>query len=136
MSEFFSWDAKQYALEIAEMDSQHQVLIAMMNQLAERGAANAPKAEISELLRRLGNYTIQHFKAEEAYMEGIGYPQLETHKVIHRELLNNLRNHVAGFEAGTGKVATELLGFLKFWLGAHIKGIDKQYAAFQRRRSA
>lgn len=135
MSEFFSWDAKAYALEIAEMDNQHQVLIAMMNELAERGAANAPKAEMSALLKQLGNYTIQHFKAEEAYMARIGYPQLETHKVIHRELLNNLRNHVASFDAGTGKLATELLGFLEFWLAAHIKGIDRQYAAFERRRS-
>jgi hemerythrin-like metal-binding protein len=136
MSELFSWDAKQYALDIAEMDAQHQVLISMMNELAERAAANAPKSEVLALLKQLGNYTIQHFREEEAYMERIGYPQLETHKVIHRELLSNLRQHVAAFDAGSGKVAGDLLGFLKFWLAAHIRGIDRQYASFERRRSA
>lgn len=38
---------------------------------------------MSALLKQLGNYIIAHFKAEEAYMAKSGYPQLETHQVIH-----------------------------------------------------
>lgn len=132
MADYFVWDPKQYSLEIEAMDQEHLVLISMMNKLAVRADAGAAKAELSVLLREFGRYTVRHFDDEEAYMASIDYPKLETHRTIHRDLLGSLHEHIAAFEAGDGKLSGRFLSFLRLWLGAHIRGIDKQYANFSR----
>lgn len=136
MTEFFPWEPDKYTLDIAEMDDQHQRLVALMNQLAKRDESGASKEELLTLLQQLGNFTVQHFREEEAYMLQMGYPQLDTHKKIHRELVGKLREHVQEFQSGSGRLGQQLLGFLKFWLSAHIKGIDRQYAQHAHRQSA
>ena len=134
MRQFFVWNPAEYSLEIEAMDEEHQVLIAKMNHLAARNDAGASKAELSTALRDLGRYTVRHFDDEEAYLASIHYPKLDTHRAIHRDLLRSLHEHIAAFESGDGKVSAKFLGFLKLWLGAHIKGIDMQYARFSRAR--
>lgn len=136
MSDLFVWDPKQYSLEIEAMDEQHLRLIGLMNKLAVRAEAGAPKAELSAALRELGRYTVKHFDDEEAYMRSFDYPKLETHRAIHRDLLRTLHEHIDTYEAGDGRLSPKVLHFLKLWLGAHIKGIDKQYAAYSREQQS
>jgi hemerythrin-like metal-binding protein len=132
MSDLFVWDPSQYSLEIEAMDQQHLILIGLMNKLAVRADAGAPKAELSAALRELGRFTVKHFDAEEAYMRSFNYPKIETHRAIHKDLLRSLHEHIDIYEAGDGRLSPKVLQFLKLWLGAHIKGIDKQYAAYSR----
>ncbi len=134
MKEFFVWNPVEYSLDIELMDDEHQVLIAKMNKLAAQNQAGASKLELLTSLRELGQYTVKHFDDEEAYLASIDYPKLATHRAIHRDLLRSLHEHIAEFQAGDGKVSDKCLGFLKLWLGAHIKGIDMQYALFSRQR--
>jgi hemerythrin len=129
MNEFFPWDPTKYSLAIAEMDHQHQMLIDVMNRLASRDSGGAPKHELQRLLDQLGSVTVQHFRDEEAYMATNRYPKLDTHRRIHSELVAQLQGHIAAFAAGTSpRLDPKFLEFLKFWLAAHIRGIDKQYA--------
>lgn len=133
MNEFFPWDPTKYSLAIAEMDHQHQRLIDVMNRLASRDASGAPKPELQRLLDQLVSVTEQHFRDEEAYMAAKRYPKLDTHRRIHSELVAQLQGHVAAFAAGTvARLNPRFLEFLKFWLAAHIRGIDKQYAEHVR----
>ncbi len=121
------WRPEQYprrSLQLEEMDRQHGILIALMNALSERAAEGATKAELSGLLKELDDYTVLHFQAEESYMEATSYPKRDTHKLIHRDLLIRLREHVRGFETGDGTLSRQLTSFLKFWLTAHIKSVD------------
>jgi len=137
MNDFFPWDLAKYGLAIAEMDRQHEILVQVMNRIAARSADGAPKPELSRLLQQLLNYTVQHFEDEEGYMASQAYPKLDTHRRIHADLIAQLRGHIASFEArSSAQLDPALLGFLKFWLAAHIQGIDKQYAEHTRRRSA
>lgn len=128
---FFEW-SPELALDVEAMDDQHEKLIGMMNRLSEQNDAGASRAELLEGLEQLARFTVEHFDAEEAYMQSIGYPKLERHKLIHGDLLKKLQEHVVKFRAGDGRISRELLGFLKLWLGAHIKGIDRQYAEHGR----
>jgi hemerythrin-like metal-binding protein len=118
------------------MERQHEVLIALMNALAERAAEGASKAELSDLLGVLCEHTVQHFQAEEAYLEGTSYRKLDTHKLIHRDLLIRLREHMHDFEAGSGKLSHQLTSFFKFWLTAHINSVDMQSERSASQRSA
>jgi hemerythrin-like metal-binding protein len=119
-------------LQAEAMEAQHEVLDWLMSTLAERGAAGAPKAELDQLLRQLENQTARHFAEEEQYMQDLGHPKLDTHQIIHRELLLMLQRHVAEFEAGDGRVGAKLLGFLKYFLGAHLEGMDRHLAQYSR----
>lgn len=110
------------------MDAQHDVLISLIARLMERDAAGALKGELCLLLRELTTFTSDHFKDEEVYMLATGYGKLDTHQLIHRKLLAALSGHVVDFEAGNGRLGNKLVSFLKFWLVAHINGLDSQLA--------
>jgi hemerythrin-like metal-binding protein len=114
------------------MEAQHEVLDWLMCRLAERGAASAPKSELSQLLRQLQSQTEQHFVEEEQYMRDLAHPKLDTHQIIHRELLSMLQRHVAEFDASDGRVSPKLLGFLKYFLGTHLQGMDRHLARYSR----
>jgi hemerythrin-like metal-binding protein len=114
------------------MEAQHEVLAWLMRTLAERGAAGAPKSELGQLLRQLVSQTANHFEEEEQYMTDLGHPKLDTHRIIHRELLAMLQRHVAEFEQGDGRLGPKVLGYLKYFLGAHLEGMDRHLAQFSR----
>ena len=107
------------------LDAQHRELVAVVDKLVRRDGERALKAELSLLLRQLLFLTEHHFNEEEAYMSSTGYCRLDTHQIMHRQLLATLRERVTEFEAGDGRLGTRLTTFLKFWLLAHINGMDK-----------
>lgn len=110
------------------MDLQHESLTLLMRTLAQRDAAGASKGELSELLFQLEKDTVEHFRDEEVHMAEIAHPKLDTHQVIHRDLLAMLRRHTVEFESGSGRLGCKLLSFLKYWLGTHIEGMDREVA--------
>lgn len=119
-------------LQAEAMEAQHEVLEWLMCTLAARGAAGAPKGELSQLLQQLESQTANHFTEEEQYMADLGHPKLDTHRIIHRELLAMLQRHVSEFENGDGRLGPRLLAFLKYFLGAHLEGMDRHLAKFSR----
>jgi hemerythrin len=116
------------AIDAEEMDRQHETLVAIMDELARRDAQRAPKKELSALLDRLTDCTLQHFEAEEAFMARTGYSKLDTHCIIHRSLLETLNYHRQTFESGGGRLGHKLLSFMKYWLVAHINSVDRHLA--------
>lgn len=132
MSEPEAANERSRELQAEAMEAQHEVLDWLMRKLAERGAAGAPRAELSQLLQQLLSQTTHHFEEEEQYMADLGHPKLETHRIIHRELLVMLQRHVSEFESGPGTLGPSLLGFIKYFLGAHLQGMDRHLAQYSR----
>lgn len=135
MSDFFQWDPTEFTVHVGAMDREHETLIGIMNRLHERHAAGASRAELTALVRELGNYTVKHFTNEEAHMASVGFPGLRTHQLIHKELLEKFQGHARAFEA-SGQLTEDFFGFLRRWLKAHIKGIDRQYGTHGANRTA
>lgn len=123
---YFEWTT-QLDVGVDAMNDQHQRLIDIMNLLHQRVADKAPRDEIAGLVKSLADYTVRHFRAEESYMESLSYAGLARHRRIHEELLATLADHRRAFEQGA-TLGDEFFAFLKLWLSAHIKGIDKKYA--------
>jgi hemerythrin-like metal-binding protein len=115
-------------VQAEEIERQHETMIALMKDLGERASAGASRAVLADLLQRLSDYTVLHFQAEEAYMAATSYPKLDTHRLIHRDLLIRLREHIRGFETGNGRIGHPLTSFLKYWLAAHINSVDIHFA--------
>jgi hemerythrin len=136
MSQPIAWDFRTNSHCVDEMNRQHDILIALINELAHRNQERPSKEELTELLDQLCSLTLQHFEAEEAYMRATGYARADIHCLIHRKLIAKLFEHVAMFNAGEGKLDHKLSSFLDFWLAAHINGADQYYTRHVAEQSA
>jgi hemerythrin len=121
-----------YALELPEIDDQHQTLFRIINDLWQGVVAKETVDAISDVLRRLEHYTIIHFTAEEALMRSMAYPKLDEHKRAHRLFIDQIGSARRKWAEGE-PIGLEILHFLNNWLVDHIMTIDKDYAAHYAR---
>ena len=130
MSEFFHWD-QSFDVGSRDMNAEHMQLIQLMNALHEQHEAKAGREVLKRSIEQLRDFTIKHFQAEEAMMERLQYPKIDSHKIIHSELLRKFQIHYDEFKA-QGSLRQEFFDFLQLWLSAHIRGIDMQYSPYQK----
>ena len=126
---FYEWTAAELGLHVPEMDKEHQELIRRMNKLYNAAQTKTESSQIQTLIDELATYTIQHFKDEETYMTTINFPGLETHKIIHQQLLKQFNEYIEGFKKNH-TLEPAFFNFLKVWLTGHIRGIDMKYSDF------
>lgn len=126
------WNPQQFDVHVPKMNTQHENLVRLMNQLYDQHQAGARKPELDALLIKLRDLTVQHFNEEEAFLDSIGYPGASTHKKIHQELVTNFGQHYRAFAAGSGEISSDFFGFLKLWLTAHIQHVDRKYGEFSK----
>jgi hemerythrin len=127
MPEFFKWDPSILSVKVPEMDGEHQTLIRKMNTLHEAHAAGKDKTQLEPLLNDFVQYALKHFADEEAYMAKVKFSGLDTHKIIHQQLVGQIKGHLEEF-AKDGKLSDAFFRFLSVWLTSHIKGIDSKYS--------
>lgn len=119
------WD-EGLDIGIETMNMQHKGLLDLMNKLYDLHNEGANFDDIKVVLEDLAAKTVKHFQEEEAYMESIGFEGLGPHKIIHKNLLKDFTQHQENFLTSR-KFEETFFTFLKVWLSAHIKGIDKKY---------
>lgn len=121
------WSSK-YALNIHDMDEEHQSIVNGINLLIK--AVNEKREqEIGPCIDSLFQVAISHFEHEEAFLKKINYPDYSSHKRIHEALLAQLREHRAVF--GTPQFDNrKVIRFVQNWLLSHILGVDSQYAKY------
>lgn len=124
-----NWD-QSLDVGVEKMNDEHKGLLVLMNKLHDLYENGETGSAILTTMRRLGAATAAHFKDEEEFMQSIGYDRFDSHKRIHTELLQRYGDFMEKAEAAGGKVDDEFFKFLKFWLSAHIKGIDVKYGEF------
>lgn len=132
---FFKWQPT-FDVGVEEMNQEHQQLMQLMNRLYELNDKKAAKLELRLALKALGDFTVRHFSDEEKYMASIQYQGLDTHKIIHQNLLKQFGEHVDRFEKGGDHLSPQFFEFLRFWLSAHIQGVDIKYGDFAKKKSA
>ncbi|WP_038055161.1 bacteriohemerythrin [Thermodesulfobacterium hydrogeniphilum] len=119
---------EQLVTGIKEVDTQHQKLISLINELYEALIQKKEKEVLDRILRELVDYTNYHFKTEERLMDENKCPEKEVHKKAHeffkskiKELIRKKEEDYASFE---------LFKFLKNWLITHILVMDKKLGCF------
>ncbi len=122
---WMDWEAR-FELHVKEMDDEHKHLIALMNTLHD-ATTRGDKRSQGAALAALGEFTVKHFRDEEAYMERIGYDGVSLHKLHHQKLLGTFQEHATRFQK-EGVLDDKFFHFLRFWLASHICGIDSKYA--------
>ncbi|MGF1639749.1 MAG: bacteriohemerythrin [Rhodospirillales bacterium] len=113
------------------IDTDHQVLIGLINELDDAIRVNEPRQTVCRVLDSLLDYTDYHFGREEVLMEACGYPDRDAHVRTHDMLRAQVADIRSRYHRSPESIhAREVLAFLKNWLTAHILGRDKLYAPF------
>lgn len=121
-----TWSSK-YSVGVQSLDSQHTVLFGILNDLHAAMLKGEAQAITGTLLRKLADYTQNHFSAEERMMAAARYPGLEQHRALHRDLTRQVGEYIGRFERGEISVNLQLLNFLRDWLTNHIQKADHEY---------
>jgi hemerythrin len=119
----------EYRIGNEDMDGEHIILFALLNQLEINIKAKQAAACVADLLHALLSYISFHFAHEEALMASCGYPDLAQHHRAHEALIaetTRLSQRASGDDAEV--VALEVRDFVRGWLLGHIRTEDLLYA--------
>lgn len=129
------WDGS-LTVGVTAIDSDHQRLVAYVNQLHEAMQAGRGRDVVGGVLKRLLDYTRTHFATEERLMQLHGYPHAEPHRIQHQTLVKEVVELERRFADGEAALTMKVMTMLKDWLSHHIQGSDKALGAFLKQRAA
>jgi len=126
---FIKW-GHNLSVNIGTIDSQHQRLIAIVNDLFDAMTDGKGNEVLSDTFVELIDYTKSHFSTEESLMKIHAYPYIKEHKEQHDELSMQALDLYDKFRAGQTTISVPVLNFLKTWLNNHILSSDKKLGAY------
>jgi len=112
---------KEFETGIAEVDHEHQELVALINRLADDISAGADKERIQAFLGEVFARIAAHFALEESVMRKHLYDEYEAHKAEHESLLDEIRDIMDEAEDG---YAETLSTTVANWFVGHFKTKD------------
>ena len=114
------------------IDEQHQKLFALAHRAYKAANGHVAVNDIKNILIEFFDYMKTHFKDEEEYMKAIGFPQLEEHKKIHRQIVNDMAGMVKNVHSVD--VLKEMIATIaKDWLLTHILQEDMRIEKYRRK---
>ncbi|MBF0425792.1 MAG: hemerythrin family protein [Magnetococcales bacterium] len=126
------WDEK-YAIGIASIDTHHQNLAVALDDLAV-AAITRGEEEVRRIFAGVACYVEEHFREEELLMARAGYPDLETHQLLHAQFRIRFYKVMADFTAGrVPETVVALRSLLSGWLFQHIFHVDQDYRPWVER---
>lgn len=120
---------------IDAVDEQHEMLVALYNELDEAVWQGRAHRQMEVILARLFKYTKTHFATEEAMLLATGYPELAQHQLEHQRLAERLRKYVVRFKHSEERISVEMLEFVRRWITSHIMESDQAYVAFVKKHA-
>ena len=130
------WSEK-LEMGIPIIDEQHRTLVSTMNSLYYLLSKNLFNESILHLSRIVVNHMQLHHLTEEYILKQAKYPDIEGHRVQHRQseydMMEAVRKTTQAYEKNTAR-SDELMAFMKsYWLN-HICKEDRKYADWIRRQ--
>ncbi len=119
-----------FSINVAQMDRQHMRLVEIGNAIIDHLRTEVDRDALAEAFNALVEYTRHHCSAEEELMTLYQYPDTDTHRSKHKDLVQQVTHYAA--QAGSGS-APEKGAFTKFfegWLAPHILDEDLKYGEF------
>ena len=121
---------EEYEVGVAEIDEQHQKLVAIANRVYElmRNELALDKYDqIVEILQELKEYTVYHFHFEEGLMQKAKYKKRFSHKILHQNFLSQVEAvDLSAVDENQDAYLVQIMDFIANWLIEHIVGEDKK----------
>jgi hemerythrin-like metal-binding protein len=124
--------SEQYSVGVASIDSEHQKLIGLLNDLHAAMMSGQGRTVMGKVLDGLSAYTVTHFAHEEGLMRLHAYPAYLPHKAEHDKLVKQVKSLQEEFRGGNATISLEVMSFLQDWLVNHIVGVDKKYTVHMK----
>ena len=126
LAKALEWD-DSFSTGVSKFDQQHRKLFDMVNELADAMQQKKSKEAIGRVLNGLAEYTVNHFADEERSFAQSRYPEENSHKELHKKLVDQVVELIGKFNTGETLLTQDVINFLQDWLVNHIKGTDKKY---------
>ena len=128
MFEIFTWNS-HLDTGITLIDEQHQVLVRLINRLAQQHVQGASAVDLNTSLAELTDYADSHFRTEEGIWRTTlaGHPTLDEHVQEHQRFVNQVVKLQAA-QAPLPERMDALFAYLTEWLAVHILEHDKHMA--------
>jgi len=128
------WRAKM-TVGNAEIDDDHRYLISLINAIEAAVNCGIEKKVLSTHIAELLAYTEAHFKREEEIQAEIQFPDKESHKQEHNNLINKLHAIQTSLESPPDETSYRsliqgLFDVLKDWLINHILNDDLKMKSY------
>ena len=130
-----SW-RDDYRVGIPLIDTEHQYLIALINEFHDKHASRVTRPLATMVLNRLVSYAEQHFKHEEALMREVGFPRLAHQQRLHEKLYFSIFVLQEEMSRENAVADGKTMRFLRHWLLDHILDEDMEIGDFLRRKNA
>ncbi len=116
----------------ATIDTDHLLIVGIINQLAAAIIQHKSKEVCDELLDQIIQNTKAHFARENRLMAEHHYPKAEQHMAEHVKLIRESLDLKAWFDAASAEsvMSVSLLHFLEDWWNQHIPSFDQELADF------
>lgn len=124
----FPWN-RNFETGIEEIDQQHQVLVDILNRLAQHFVSGDARVDCEHILDELLAYAAFHFKSEEAiWREGLGTGDaVRNHHDSHQLFFAQIQIF-RGSKAREEQVLADIFDYLARWLAFHILESDRRMA--------
>jgi hemerythrin len=127
---------QEITLGIEDVDKQHQELLDRMDLLRDYMRRGQSRDAVSDTLKFLETYVVEHFATEVRYMQQYRYPGMPQHKAEHETFLRDLTAFKEKFTSlqAQGETTTflgvDIVRKLNTWFTEHIATEDKAMGAF------
>lgn len=108
----------------AQIDSQHQELVRIANQLLHLYLANAGPQSMQNQLELMFQHVIVHFETEEKILAAAGYPELGSHARVHEKLVTKLNRLYQDYQNGEIKPSAFFSFVIDDVLLEHLAKVD------------
>ena len=114
------------------IDDDHKKLFEIYNNLIDLIELNKSRKEFAEILSKMTDYALKHFKKEEIYMHEFSYPKLAEHQKYHRDYKYKVAMYNVDLLGTNPPRPEEIINFLKKWWLNHIMNSDVEYENYKK----
>lgn len=114
---------------VHELDTQHQQIIALINEWMDCGHEDFTPEVFQELLSQAMDTLIKHLIFEESLLLEHGYPDIAAHSAVHGQHITKVSD--LSLQVVNGDISPcEIVKYLRNWWIQHIRNEDMQYRSF------
>lgn len=130
LRDMFKWK-EGFKLGISLIDKEHQKLFLIAQKALSYSGQNK-LSHVKNTIKELYAYMKQHFENEEKYMENIGYPLYEEHKMLHQNIINQMNDFIKKLpQMKIEEFERKLIEYMDIWLVNHIVYEDNKISQFK-----
>ena len=127
---------QQYLVGVDEIDSDHKVLVDLINRVVTAASTNLGDEFVGENIHEMIAYTKYHLNREERLMDEYEFPDRQGHKAQHQRFIDAVARFEEQYEHDLKVKNLQMFDFLRGWLLRHISYADKELGAFIGARRA